>query len=265
MSDNTIKFYLGNKSNFENDFNFKVSGYENDPSNTPLVSDGKDLTIRNYGFTEKQGLVIFLDALGMKGIWKRFPPIEVIQKWSKVNHAFLSIEEDPEIQHLDFNFRALSDTIIITISNINSINNNLHKIFDVLIKPFTNSIRNKILLRGVITCGIFYWSDKLIIGPAIDEAAEYHNKVNWIGISTSPSLKLNLNEMNRNKSLISYRIPWKERERESYYEGIVLNWPIYDTNNECMSVLLEEESQADSNSKIKYNNTYTFYNYCKKI
>jgi hypothetical protein len=39
----------------------------------------------------------------MKGIWKRFPPIEVIQKWSKVNHAFLSIEEDPEIQYLDFN------------------------------------------------------------------------------------------------------------------------------------------------------------------
>ena len=45
----------------------------------------KDLKIRNYyGFTEKQGLVIFLDALGMKGIRKRFPPIEVIQKWSKV-------------------------------------------------------------------------------------------------------------------------------------------------------------------------------------
>ena len=28
MSD--LKFYLGNQSNFENDFNFKVSGYEND-------------------------------------------------------------------------------------------------------------------------------------------------------------------------------------------------------------------------------------------
>ena len=33
MSDNTIKFYLGNQSNFENDFNFKVSKYENDLSN----------------------------------------------------------------------------------------------------------------------------------------------------------------------------------------------------------------------------------------
>ena len=63
-----IKFYLGNKSNFERDLNIKVSGYENDSSNTPLVSDGKDLTVRNYGFIEKQGLVIFLDALGMKGI-----------------------------------------------------------------------------------------------------------------------------------------------------------------------------------------------------
>jgi hypothetical protein len=263
MTNNTI--YLRNKNDLNKDFDIKVSGNENDFSNTPLVSDGKNLTIRNYGFIEKQGLVIFLDALGMKGIWKRFPPIEVVQKWSNVNTAFLSIEEDPEIQNLDFSFRALSDTIIIIISNTNSLNINLYKIFNLLIKPFINSIINKILLRGVITYGTFYWSDKLIIGPAIDEAAEYHNKVNWIGISTSPSLKLNLIEMNRNKSLISYRIPWKERERESYYEGIVLNWPIYDTNNECMSVLLEEESQADSNSKIKYNNTYTFYNYCKKI
>ncbi|MGE5635165.1 MAG: hypothetical protein ACM3VV_08015 [Deltaproteobacteria bacterium] len=31
-----------------------------------------------------------------------------------------------------------------------------------------------------------------------------------------------------------------------------------------MSVLLEEESQADSNSKIKYNNTYTFIIIAKK-
>ena len=259
MADNTIKFYLGNKSNFENDLNIKVSGYENDSSNTPLVSDGKDLTIRNYGFLEKQGLVIFLDALGMKGIWKRFHPIEVVQKWSNVNNAFLSIEEDLEIQYLDFNFRALSDTIIITISNINSINNNLNKVFDVLIKPFINSIKNKILLRGVITYGIFYWSDKLIIGPAIDEAAEYHNKVNWIGISTSPLLKLNLNRIDRNNSLISYKIPLKEKS----YDGIVLNWPVYDTNNECMAILLDEEAKADYNSKIKYKNTYKFYNFFK--
>ena len=53
MSDNTIKFYLGNKSNFENDLNINLSGYENDSSNTPLVSDGKNLTIRNYGFMKK--------------------------------------------------------------------------------------------------------------------------------------------------------------------------------------------------------------------
>ena len=130
MSNNTI--YLGNKRDLNKDFDIKVSGNENDFSNTSLVSDGKNLTIRNYGFIEKQGLVIFLDALGMKGIWKRFSPVEVVQKWSNVNTAFLSIEEDPEIQNLDFSFRALSDTIIITISNTNSLNINLYKIFNFL-------------------------------------------------------------------------------------------------------------------------------------
>ena len=33
MSENTIKFYFANRSNFEYDFNFKASGYENDLSN----------------------------------------------------------------------------------------------------------------------------------------------------------------------------------------------------------------------------------------
>jgi hypothetical protein len=259
MSNNTI--YLGNKSDLNKGFDIKFSGNENDFSNTSLVSDGKNLTIRDYGFIEKQGLVIFLDALGMKGIWKRFPPIEVVQKWSNVNTVFLSIEE-PEVQNLDFSFRALSDTIIITISNIDSLNINLPKIFDLLIKPFLNSIKNKILLRGVITFGPFYWSDKLIIGPAIDEAAEYHNKVNWIGISTSPLLKLNL-KIKKNDSLLLYKIPYKEQEK--FYDGIVLNWPIYDTNNEYISILMDEESKAEYNSKIKYKNTYTFYNYCKKM
>jgi hypothetical protein len=43
MTNNTI--YLGNKNDLNKDFDIKVSGNENDFSNTPLVSDGISLVL----------------------------------------------------------------------------------------------------------------------------------------------------------------------------------------------------------------------------
>ncbi len=44
-----------------------------------------------------------------------------------------------------------------------------------------------IYLRGIIPIGQFYESQRAIIGPAIDEAAEWHKKTKWIGVSTAPT------------------------------------------------------------------------------
>jgi hypothetical protein len=44
------------------------------------------------------------------------------------------------------------------------------------------------LLRGTISYGKYHISNRLIIGQALDDAAYNHDKLNWIGISLSPSL-----------------------------------------------------------------------------
>ena len=50
----------------------------------------------------------------MKGIWKRFRPIEITNKWSKVVKSFIqALQRNPP--NSVYLFQILSDTIIITI------------------------------------------------------------------------------------------------------------------------------------------------------
>jgi hypothetical protein len=58
-------------------------------SNTPIIDDGIGWGVRGYDLHEEKGIVIFLDALGMKGIWKRFRPVEVTNKWNEVVKSFM--------------------------------------------------------------------------------------------------------------------------------------------------------------------------------
>lgn len=267
MSDNTLKTYLPlDEVNPIKTFPPSIAGSGNlDSSNTPLVYSGRDLIVKNYGFVTKKGFIIFLDALGMKGIWKRIHPMEVIRKWSTVTNEFILLED--KIQNFEFYYRALSDTIIIVLSiqNRDPIFSDLAKIFSMLMKPFLVGLQNRILFRGVISWGLIYWSEKLILGEAIDDAAYYHDKLNWIGISTSPKLNLN-NQIYHNKDFISYNIPVKDTQLNTMYiPGLVLNWPFYDPREKYDLILRDEERKADMKAKIKYNHTNRFYKYCKTI
>ena len=94
--------------------NVSIGGQALGHSNTPIIDDGIAWGVRGYGLHKENGIVIFLDALGMKGIWERFRPIEVINKWNEVIKSFmqeLKRDSPPNSRYL---FRVLSDTIIIT-------------------------------------------------------------------------------------------------------------------------------------------------------
>ena len=96
----------------------------------------------------------------------------------------------------------------------------------------------------------YYLSQQLIIRPAADDAASNHAQLNWIGIALSPNVpNLRIGDDNTvNNSVVYYNIPHKK----SYYSGIALNWPNYDSNRECFHILREEQSKADPSSKVKY-------------
>ena len=240
----------------DSDLNIQMGGQAFDSSNTPITYDGIGWTVKGYNIHSETGLVIFLDVLGMKGIWKRLPSIEVINRWNTVIRAFVDTLEErpPKGGHL---FRVLSDTIIITIpTKLNDFA--IRDTFNLLLQPFINSLKLRMLLRGTISYGTYFLSERLIIGDALDDAAYHHDKFNWIGIALSPTLSsikgINAQPKTTDDSFTYCQsIPHKE----TAYDGWVLNWPKFDSGGGCYSVL-EQESHSIKDPE-KYTNTFAFY------
>jgi hypothetical protein len=255
MSINTIKVNLDREYN---NLSVPIGGQIYDHSNTPLIHDGIGFTGRGDGLHQERGIVIFLDVLGMKGIWRTsdFDPRKVINRWDSVIQSFqASLDVSRQYLNTVSYFRVLSDTIIITIPSDLSYGL-VGQAFDLLLKPFIKSIKERMLLRGVISYGTYYLSKRLIIGPAVDDAVYNHNRLNWIGVSITPSLARNINDIEEiaTNSIIYYTsIPHKDIP----YPGMVLNWPDYDSGRECYSIL-QNEGQ-NSPDPIKYENSFIFY------
>jgi hypothetical protein len=233
-----------------------------DFSNTPIINDGVGFTTRGYDLHPKRGIVVFIDVLGMKGIWRKFSPIEVVSRWNKVIRSFMDSLE----RHFPgggYFFRIISDTIVITLpADLNSLI--LNRVFDILLKPFIESIKIRMLLRGAISYGTYYLSSRLIIGEALDDAAYDHDKLNWIGISVSRSLSQQISKLDyitTNSSVLYDKIPHKV----SPYRGIVLNWPNFDNQNKCYTILKKESINSGPSIKPKYDNTFMFYHGAKLV
>ena len=141
-----------------------IANITDDHSNTPITSD-KYGPVSRYNGDKKKGTVIFLDALGMKKIWQRLGYSEVTNRWHKVTGEFGLMEQRRSDLLLDIRYRALSDTIIITISTEKNqtLENMLNTTFNLLCYPFMQSMKTRLLLRGIVSYGEFYWSEKLIL------------------------------------------------------------------------------------------------------
>jgi hypothetical protein len=258
LSENTLRLNTS-RARIDPTLDFRIGGHALDYSNTPLTHGSIGLTIRGYGFRQETGIVIFLDALGIKEIWRRFPAITVIKMWNSVNSFFKSsLDRNQPYFNAEPFFRTLSDTIIITIPcQLNA--DIIEKTFDLLLQPFIQSVKTQMFLRGIVSYGTYYLSEKLIIGPALDDAAYHHDKLNWIGVSISPTVSQNVSGLNNiigNNFVCYNNIPHKHFN----YSGLVLNWPIKDTDKGCYSILQSESMKFVGSVKQKYDNALIFYN-----
>ena len=151
-----------------------------------------------------------------------------------------------------------SDTMIIALYGDRAIDSavfiNLLGTF-LLIPLFRDAFLNGIYLRGTVSFGNFYILEKssrlLIVGPAINEAAESYSMSEWIGISAAPSTFLALKHESPNfkrfqkiglhvttsrgdidaseqigimSCFIDHDIPLKTGFEK---EGLALAWPLY--------------------------------------
>lgn len=186
---------------------------ESEHFNTQVVPDGTGgFTPRGISSRIQHGFVIFIDVLGIKGIWKRKDPSLVIKNWKEIIGKF-NDSINNSIRHLKPYSITLSDTIIITCECECNIEN-IDSIFQSLMQPFIYSISLEFFLRGTISYVMTFLSPQLIIGRSIDEAAEWHNQLEWIGIATTPNLSmfyLGKGYRNRTNNYIYYpRISIKE-------------------------------------------------------
>ncbi len=285
------------------------------------------MSIQN-SISTKDGIIIFLDVLGTKTKWKDedagpfltnlnnlFTQFDELKKISSIlvkvinetsykyfDSTYTLSEED--IPNIEIDVSTFSDTIIIALHG----NLPILKAFWIylmgffLIPLFREAFVKEIFLRGTVSIGRFHRLKRdegiLLIGPAVNEAAQSYEDSNWIGISTAPSATLTLEEdkemidltqlkltasiASNNvdlsilmrvivSSFVKYTVP-----RKGYNEknGWSLAWPrLFDSNNsECsqekiirvmtkqFSSEVFQKQYISSDIYMKFKNTIEFFN-----
>lgn len=169
-------------------------------------------------FEEREGIIVLLDALGIKGIWNRKNPVEVLNTWAALQKEFTKgieslIKDFRDHGYSEPKFEAYSDTIMISLPvNKREVGSDrgrtslwwtIMSMGELLSKLFRVSILSHFYFRGCLSAGRFYRSENIIIGPAVDEAAEYHGLPEWSGISTCPSASKILTDAEEMEASIS--------------------------------------------------------------
>ncbi len=234
----------------------------------------KRITKRTLSIKSHYGIVIFLDALGTKGSWEKSNPETLIKRW---DNFVLATEK--YYKKLDKKFgtlsklNAFSDTFIITITT-----KNIQKILDQvgrsLIATFVIGLLRGISFRGCISAGKFFTGEKIVIGPAVDEAARYSSLPNWVGVSAAPSMHVILDKL---ESLPSYSVNSFQRHDIPMKHGIekngwVLSWHRLDLSSHIFDVKFNKiadpqlvkiitkkhNSETDINNVFKWRNTLDY-------
>jgi hypothetical protein len=200
------------------------------------------------------GTVTFLDVLGWKGIWLRRKGHDVVTQLTKLVEKARTIARGAD----ETNVLSISDTIVLLTTGDASTGLRLHG--DIVVELICDSFGAGLPLRGATACGEFYFNaPSILVGAAIDEAASWHEAMDWMGVIQTPSAFLISRAGGQWRDAIpplkagglrSYPIPcadwpdtWRKRggTRQSLQESFL-----------CMGPF-------DTSVAAKYTNTLLFY------
>lgn len=211
-------------------------------------------TVLTFVDKEEEGLLILMDRLGTKGIWKENNPRTTIDEWIVVMRAIEKyFVENFEEQKYDIKFTIFSDTVLISIFG----KDKEKLILDVgaaLIWFMSATMTNGLHFRGCLSYGLIIRARNSIIGPAIDEAAEYHTLQQWVGISAAPSVHKILEKIDQSKlklgnegqRYVQYDIPLKNSTEKN---GWAINWPIRNS----WRFIIQKKEFSSLEQYIEYN------------
>ena len=233
----------------------------------------------------KTGVIILLDVLGTKGIWRRLQPKDYVKKWLEIRNYLENIQKIKNLVIVEDHL--FSDTVIISMTPFEDNCNALQLLgFASLISQYLLYLgfEKELLFRGVISYGDYYTDKEIIIGQAIDEAAEYYEQPNWMGISMTPQTAYlyKVDEIQKvvrkfpPNDYVKYDITYNRFNKDSkcketiIEEGFAINWllQVYvasSTLEKVINKLKILKDQAPSKAKSKYDETIKFIEYCENL
>lgn len=233
-------------------------------------------------------MVTFLDVLGWKGIYKQKADaiISLGQIIEKGNTVCKEVSQLKDNKKVNAEIKSISDTIVV-LSKVEFPNNTKRKEktkktlnknnFLLSLKAHgeiaksmvQEGLKKGILLRGATAIGEYEEKGNILLGESIDEAAEWHEQVNWCGVILSPRtymiLKAITNDSAKETKLVSATLKlWIEYNRIPFKIGGTamnrcLNWTGGDVRRNLQNIILEAGAM-NTNIANKYLNTIEFIN-----
>ena len=255
---NALALHLSEKfEEAEKEFSDFINKYKDSP-NKSLALDNHLTEAALYLIASKakvkrlKGYLIFADILGWKGILKKFSLTE--EKFGVVNRLLtirIELENEIKKQNSICSVNLISDTFIIYSQSF-EMSKNLSK------KLMTLCLENNLVIRGAISYGECYNKDTVYVGPAVDEAASWHDEGEEIGIFCTPSAKKEI--INNKYDLSEDFIKLKSGKIKTYF----INW-YNDKMKKKFYEIFNEIDKTKIEVYLKYLNTEEkFEKYGKK-
>lgn len=218
----------------------------------------------------KLGAVTFLDVLGWKGIWQKDEyalsnlkdivkeSSNIAEKYTKqLNEKYKQLYVNKDT--VETKVVSISDTIVLLSIADDEFKDAIELHARICSKIIEYALSKGIPLRGAISYGKFNESDRIMVGPAIDEAAAWHESTDWIGVILTPSAQFYLGNIYV-KNVITYKnIPFKKGTR-----GLnkCVSWDYGDRDR--LNKLFIDKGPHMQEIAPKYLNTLEFLNRDKK-
>ena len=215
-----------------------------------------------------KGAVTFLDVVGQVGIWQRrkdaiynlLDIVDTLQDEAKrlTGQSLMYSKLMGEYRGLDVttDVKSISDTIVFLTPLGPDLSLDIHG--NLCRKAIILSIENRIPLRGATSFGEFNQEKNVMIGPAVDEAAAWHENIDWFGSILTPSALF----LNRHTAMDC----WKEYDvhcKQGNLKTACANWvPLYKKNRSDLCDAFIEMGPIIPEFAMKYTNTLEFYDYC---
>lgn len=225
----------------------------------------------------KEGAVTFLDVLGWKGIWERTDKagdvlLALIDELNKKSDEFINSKIPTHVSYrgLKTEIKSISDTIAMFSSGNSEAVLEVHG--EICKLAICRSIEEGIPLRGATCYGHFTTKENIMIGPAVDEAASWHEVADWIGVILSPSALFKCSAYDNNSIWkMNYDVPAKGYGK---YKTHCVNWySEWKKGKKEMEEQIKKELLLDAflkmgpltpNISAKFTNTLAFYDACCK-